>query len=111
KTQFSLYCHDRRYKGCVTNRGQKSQALLQGAGKNGFLAVGQSPTAKNQSKKGICMMVVLLLPRFETHSDIRVRFKTGVKISGAPTGRRRKVIFCGVAAPRRKKLLKEKAFV
>jgi hypothetical protein len=35
-----------------------------------------------------------------------VRFKTGVKISGAPTGRRRKLIFCGVAQPHRKKPIK-----
>jgi hypothetical protein len=34
----------------------------------------------------------------------------GAAISNALTGRVRKVIFCGVAAPRRKKSLKEKAF-
>jgi hypothetical protein len=37
-----------------------------------------------------------------------VRFKTGVKISGAPTGRGRKLFFGGGAKPRRQKTIKER---
>jgi hypothetical protein len=37
-----------------------------------------------------------------------VRFKTGVKISGAPTRRGEKLIFGGGAKPRRQKSIKEK---
>jgi hypothetical protein len=47
-------------------------------------------------------------PRFPPPG--RARFKTGAATSNAPTGRVREVIFCGVAAPRRKKSIKEKAF-
>jgi hypothetical protein len=38
------------------------------------------------------------------------RFKMGVKISGAPTGRRRKLIFDGGALLRRQKSIKGKVF-
>ncbi len=41
----------------------------------------------------------------------RVRFKTGVKISGAPTGHKRKLIFCGGTTSRRKKSIKENTWV
>ncbi len=37
-----------------------------------------------------------------------VRFKTGAKISGAPTGRRKKLIFGGGAKPHRQKSIKER---
>lgn len=37
-----------------------------------------------------------------------VRSKVGATISNTPTGRVRKVIFCGVVQPRRKKSLKER---
>jgi hypothetical protein len=36
-----------------------------------------------------------------------VRFKTGAKISGAPTGRRKKLIFGGGALPAAKNQLKK----
>jgi hypothetical protein len=37
-----------------------------------------------------------------------VRFKTGAKISGAPTGHRKKLIFGGGALPHRQKSIKER---
>jgi hypothetical protein len=50
-----------------------------------------------------------LFARFcKNRMSIGVSFKTGVKISSAPTGRRRKLIFGGGALPRRQKSIKER---